>query len=315
MAKKTHLIPIITGPTASGKTQLAVSLAYETQATIISADSRQVYQGLDIGTGKDLEEYEYNGKKIPYELIDIVAPEESYHIERYKKDFLSVWENLQGKDQNIIHCGGSAQYLDAIYNPGVFTQIPKNIKLREQLESQEKKALQEVLKNYNLQYSVDSDSHKRLVRAIEIHDFLKNNPLPQNNLPNFQPYFFICFSDAEIRREKINKRLKQRLENGLIEEVDYFLNKGISSDRMDYLGLEYRFVNAFLAGKYNKTELEQKLATAIHQFAKRQMTWMRKIKKNYENVWFLDCGRQKSTDYTEFVLDKAEKTFRKTQRN
>lgn len=294
-------ITVITGPTASGKTALACHLAHAIQAEIIGADSRQVYRHMDIGTGKDLDEFNVNGSPVPYHLIDYVHPNEDYHIQRYKDDFLNTWKHLTQQNKTGILCGGTGLYIQSVCHSDVYTQIPVNSNLREELEDLDKEQLQQLIKSYSLQYKVDIDSKKRLIRGIEIHEYLLKHPLPKNPFPDFSPLYFICFSDIEQRKQKITKRLKYRLEHGMIEEVESLLNMGITHDKLQYFGLEYKFISQHLLGELDKETLFDRLNTAIHQYAKRQMTWMRRIERLHNHVHFLDVTKKPSTSYLDFV--------------
>lgn len=300
-------ITVITGPTASGKTALACNVAYQQGGEIIGADSRQVYQFMDIGTGKDLDEFTVNGVSIPYHLIDYVHPSEKYHIQTYKTDFLNTWNTLETENKKAILCGGTGMYIQGVCHADVFTQIPINEKRRETLIELDKLELQTKLKSFSLTYPVDFQSKKRLIRGIEIHEFLQNNPIPENPFPEFNPLYFICFSDVEIRKEKITKRLKYRLNHGMIEEVEALLSMGITHDRLQFFGLEYKFISKYLLNELDKETLFLRLNTAIHQYAKRQMTWMRRIGRQHEHVHFLDVTEKKSDTYSDFVLQTQEK--------
>jgi len=294
-------ITVITGPTASGKTALACHLAHAIKGEIIGADSRQVYQYMDIGTGKDLNEFTVNGNPIPYHLIDYIHPKEDYHIQRYKDDFLTTWQTLSKANKTGILCGGTGLYIQSVCHSDVFTQIPTNSNLRAELDLEDKSKLQNILHQYSLQYKVDVNSKKRLIRGIEIHEFLTNNPIPKNPFPEFSPLYFICFSDIEQRKQKITLRLKQRLENGMIQEVESLLKMGITHEKLQYFGLEYKFISRFLLGNIDYETLFTQLNTAIHQYAKRQMTWMRRIERLHNSVHFLDVTNLPSTHYLDFV--------------
>lgn len=282
---------VILGPTASGKTHLAVQLAHQLDGEIISADSRQVYRGMDIGTGKDLDEYTINGKKIPYHLIDILDAGESYHIYQFQQDFQKAYTDIIQRGKIAILCGGSGMYLDAVLKGYEFTSIPIDLALREELlEKSTEELLNIFAKNQSI-YSEKSDTStkKRLIRAIEINLFLKNNPtfkitpqaIPKATIFGLNPA-------TELRREKITKRLTHRLENGMIEEVQSLLSKGIPAEKLIFYGLEYKFITQFLEGEIAYEVMVEKLNIAIHQFAKRQMTYFRKMENDGLKINWLD---------------------------
>lgn len=298
--KKTP-ITVITGPTASGKTALACHFAHKIKGEIIGADSRQVYKFMDIGTGKDLNEFNVNNQNIPYHLIDYIDPSVQYHIQRYKDDFLKTWNTLTDKNTTGILCGGSGLYIQAVCHADIFTQIPINDQLRQELIKKDKLDLVKQLEKYTLKYKVDVNSKKRIIRGIEIHDYLLDHAIPKNPFPEFSPLYFICFSDIDQRKQRITTRLKQRLENGMIEEAEFLLNQGISHEKLQYFGLEYKFLSMYLQNLISLDTLFTQLNTAIHQYAKRQMTWMRRIERNHPHVHFLDVTNKPSTSYLDFV--------------
>ncbi|MGB0883203.1 MAG: tRNA (adenosine(37)-N6)-dimethylallyltransferase MiaA [Flavobacteriales bacterium] len=296
-------ITVITGLTASGKTTLACRFASEISAHIIGADSRQVYQGMDIGTGKDLDEFTVNGTQIPYHLIDHIPPDQHYDIHAYQKDFYRLWKNLKAEHQTALLCGGSGLYVESAISPKAFSQIPVNEKLRLILDSKSKAELQAKFQQIHPKYKVDRSSKKRLIRAIEIHHFLETHPEPKPLYEPLNPLYIVCFSSPEARRKRISERLTARLNQGLIEEVEELLSKGISHERLQYFGLEYKFVSQFLLNDLTKDELFTQLHTAICRYAKRQMTWMRGLDKRSENLHFFDVSDKKSTDYLSQLTD------------
>lgn len=278
--KNADIIGIL-GATASGKTRFAVQLAREIDAEIISMDSRQVYKELNIGVGKDLEEY--NG--VPYHLIDIISLHEQYHIHRFKEDFYKAYKDIKSRGKKVIACGGTGLYFDVLLNEREFTQVPINAELREQLIHSTKDELITLLAKENtLQHSFDTSSHKRLIRAVEIVRYLKNNSLPQSNKTKHQWQLIGISHEKENRLDLINKRLLKRVEEGLFEEVESLLKLGFSNERLIYLGLEYKFITEYFEGKYTKDECIQKLATAILQFSKRQLTFFRKLEKDGHQI-------------------------------
>ncbi len=281
----------ILGPTASGKTKLAVALAHKINGEIISADSRQVYWGMDIGTGKDLADYQVFGQKIPYHLIDICAAGEKYNVFEFQKDFSTTYQNIIKKGKTAILCGGSGQYLASVLEDYKFTAVPVNQNLRDVLDLKTDDELEHIYHQITTEFSeiAKIESRKRLIRAIEINQYLSENK-------NFNPATFkhdsIIFGldlPVELRRQKITERLNQRLENGLIEEVETLLKSGISAETLTYYGLEYKFVVDYLFDRYDFDTFVQLLQTAIHQFAKRQMTFFRKMEKDGLKINWIDA--------------------------
>ncbi|MDR1886682.1 MAG: tRNA (adenosine(37)-N6)-dimethylallyltransferase MiaA, partial [Prevotellaceae bacterium] len=263
----------VTGATASGKTALAAALAYETGAEIVSADSRQVYRGMDIGTGKDLAEYNINGVDVPYHLINIVDAGYRYNVFEYRNDFLKVCEAISGRKKNIVLCGGSGMYIDAVINGYNLLPVPPDEDLRRELEQKTHEELIEILSGIKrLHNKTDIDSKKRTIRAIEIEYHLKNNSATPVEYPAVNNTFFEVRFDRETRRERITRRLLDRLKNGMTEEAENLMKQGLSLDDMLFYGLEYKYLGLYLCNKLTYSEMVEKLNVAIHQFAKRQMT-------------------------------------------
>lgn len=275
----------ILGPTASGKTKYAVELAAQLDAEIISMDSRQVYRGLNIGTGKDLEEYSLGDKVIPYHLIDIVDINDTYHVHQFKIDFEKACKDILSRGKQIIACGGTGLYFDVLLNSRPFTGIPIDETMRAELleESHEELILQ--LAKFNTQnLSFDTSTKKRTIRAIEIVKYLAHSPMPIMEQQQYEWELIGIQVDKVERNKRIDARLVKRVEEGLFEEVEMLLNKGISTERLVYFGLEYKFIAEYFAGKYTKEEVIEKLKIAIHQFAKRQMTFFRKLEKEGHQI-------------------------------
>ena len=275
----------ILGPTASGKTSLAAVLAYHLDAEIISADSRQVYQGMDIGTGKDLADYTVAGKHIPYHLIDICKAGSKYNVYQYQQDFLEVYNKIRETNKLTILCGGSGLYLEAILKGYHLSTVPPNEELRNQLNEMSHESLIQMLVeiqeqlNTKMHNSTDLDSKQRTIRAIEIGKHMLTEADPKTNFPEIPSLIIGVDIDREERRRKITTRLHQRLEEGMIEEVKQLLNQGIAPEDLIYYGLEYKFVTEHIIGKLSYDEMVRQLEIAIHQFAKRQMTWFRGMER------------------------------------
>lgn len=275
----------ILGPTASGKTSLAATLAYHLDAEIISADSRQVYQGMDIGTGKDLADYTVAGKHIPYHLIDICKAGSKYNVYQYQQDFLEVYNKIKETHKLPILCGGSGLYLEAILKGYHLSTVPPNEELRKQLNEMSHESLIQMLAeiqeqlNTKMHNSTDLDSKQRTIRAIEIGKYMLTKADPKTNFPEIPSLIIGVDIDREERRRKITTRLHQRLEEGMIEEVRQLLNQEIAAEDLIYYGLEYKFVTEHIIGKLSYNEMVRQLEIAIHQFAKRQMTWFRGMER------------------------------------
>jgi tRNA dimethylallyltransferase len=281
----------ILGPTAAGKTKLAVALAAEINGEIISADSRQVYRNMDIGTGKDLAEYSINGKKIPYHLIDILEAGEKYNVFQFQKDFQICIETISKNGTTPILCGGSGQYISSVLQDFKYTAVPINESLRANLEEKEEAELIEIYEKYTTDFSniAKIESKKRLIRAIEINKYLAENKDFDPTAYKRDAIIFGLDLAVEIRREKINIRLNERLENGLIEEVELLLKSGLEPEALMYYGLEYKFIVDYLFDRYDFDTFVQLLQIAIHQFAKRQMTYFRKIEKDGNKIHWIDA--------------------------
>lgn len=279
----------ILGPTASGKTTLAAQLASNLSAEIISADSRQVYRGMDIGTGKDLSDYIVDNKNIAYHLIDICDAGEKYNLYEYQHDFHRVYTQIKSEHKNVILCGGTGLYIEAVLKGFRLLSVPENAALRNMLAQKTMEELKIILESLtNLHNISDFDSAKRTIRAIEIAEYQKNQPA---NFQDFKPLNSLIIGlnpDREIRRERITKRLKLRLDEGLIEEVQNLMKQGVSADDLIYYGLEYKFVTQYLVGQIDYKNMFEQLEIAIHQFSKRQMTWFRGMERRGFKIEWLD---------------------------
>lgn len=286
----------ILGPTASGKTTLATSLAAELGAEIISADSRQVYRGMDIGTGKDLADYHLDGKDIPYHLIDIVEAGTRYNLFQYQQDFHQVYQDILQRGSLPILCGGTGLYIEAVLKGYSLSPVPQNPLLRDRLASLALPELTEMLidlkeKNHAVMHNKsDVDTVQRAIRAIEIETYLLDQPAHDRSLPAVDACIFGIFVDREERRQKITERLNFRLEHGMIEEIQSLLVRGIPASDLEYYGLEYKFVTEYVLGKRSYDEMFNALEIAIHQFAKRQMTWFRGMERRGFTIHWMDAS-------------------------
>jgi len=284
--------PLLTilGPTASGKTTLAAHLAYELDGEIISADSRQVYRGMDIGTGKDLSDYEINGRRIPYHLIDIRDAGEKYTLFHYQQDFHRVFRDISGRNKISILCGGTGLYIESVLKGYRLIDVPENPTLRKSLSGKTLEELTEILASYKkLHNTTDTDTKKRAIRAIEIADYQAKRQAEQLTFDPIDSLIIGIDIDRELRRQHISSRLKKRLEEGLIDEVKQLLQSGVRVDDLLYYGLEYKFVTLYVIGSLSYDEMFAQLETAIHQFAKRQMTWFRGMERRGFAIHWIDA--------------------------
>ncbi len=281
----------VIGPTACGKTALAVRLAAEFGGEVISADSRQVYRGMDIGTGKDIEEYVWQGKPVPYHLIDVVAAGSKYNVFEYQKDFVRVWEDCRRRAVFPVLCGGSGLYVEAVLKAYKLLAVPVNEALRETLKGKSIEELAQILSTYRKLHNVtDVDTVKRAVRAIEIEEYYRTHPQEESGFPELRPLIVGVEVDREERRRRITERLHARLKNGMVEEVEKLLAGGIAPEDLIYYGLEYKYITLYLTGKTDYEMMVERLNVAIHQFAKRQMTWFRKMEREGMQIRWIDGG-------------------------
>ena len=291
-----YRLTVVLGPTASGKTRYAVRMAGEAGAEIISADSRQIYRGMDIGTGKDLDEYMYGGRPVPYHLIDIVDAGVRYDIFRYQRDFAAAYNDIVSRGRPVILCGGSGLYIESVTRNYAIPEVPSNPALRAELEQYSDEYLIGMLKSLTVPHNTtDYDTRKRLIRAIEIAVYQKEHPEDagvfgksnaggenSGSLASFAPeevHYIGLSVSREERNARIDRRLDARLQEGMIEEVRCLLDSGLSPEDLIYYGLEYKFVTLYLTGQMSYDEMRSRLAIAIHQFAKRQMTWFRGMER------------------------------------
>lgn len=280
----------ILGPTASGKTPFAAALASELNTEIISADSRQIYRGMDLGTGKDLADYTVNGRQIPYHLIDIADPGYKYNVFEYQRDFLKAYETIKQKGCLPVLCGGTGMYLESVLKGYKLMPVPENTELRTRLADKSLDELTAILSQYKtLHNSTDVDTVKRAIRAIEIEEYYAANPVAEREFPQLNSLIIGVDIDRELRREKITRRLKQRLEEGMVDEVRQLLAQGIPAGDLIYYGLEYKYLTLYAIGELNYEEMFSQLEIAIHQFAKRQMTWFRGMERRGFTIHWMDA--------------------------
>ena len=286
---KYDLITIL-GPTASGKTPLAAALADRLGTEIISGDSRQVYRRMDLGTGKDLVDYTVEGRQVPYHLIDIVEPGYKYNVFEYQRDFLKAYKEITAKGKLPILCGGTGMYIESVLKGYRLLPVPENPELRASLEGKSLEELTGILAGYKkLHNSTDVDTAKRAIRAIEIEEYYKQQPPEYREFPSLKSLIIGVDIDRELRREKITRRLKQRLDEGMVEEVRGLLAEGIDPENLIYYGLEYKFLTQYAIGELTFEEMFHQLETAFHQFAKRQMTWFRGMERRGFTIHWLDA--------------------------
>ncbi|MBO4807022.1 MAG: tRNA (adenosine(37)-N6)-dimethylallyltransferase MiaA [Paludibacteraceae bacterium] len=287
MTKK--LITII-GPTASGKTALAAHLAYRLDGEIISGDSRQIYRHMDLGTGKDLDDYTVNGKNIPYHLIDIADPGYKYNVFEFQRDFLKAYDSILERGRQPILCGGTGLYIEAILKGYRLQPVSENKELREALADKSLAELTEILKGYKqLHNTTDVDTAKRAIRAIEIEEYYKTHEYDDLlSFPKMESVIIGVDIDRESRRKRISERLKSRLENGMLDEIRHLLDMGVAPDDLIYYGLEYKYLTNYVIGKLTYEEMYSGLEIAIHQFAKRQMTWFRGMERRGFPIHWVD---------------------------
>lgn len=297
-----NLITVL-GPTAGGKTSFGANLAYSIDTEIISADSRQVYREMDLGTGKDLEDYTVNGKEIKCHLVDILEAGEKYNVFRYQKDFFSAFDQITAKGKTPILCGGTGLYLESVVRNYQLIDVPANPKLREELEKYSLQELNDMLaKMKTLHNTTDTDTKKRAIRGIEIETFIKENPKIVPNYPKINSLIFGIKNPRDIERQKIKIRLEERLKNGMVDEMRTLMKNGVSEEDLVYYGLEYKFVTLHAVGKLSYDEMFDQLYIAICQFAKRQMTWFRRMERMGMKINWID-GQLPMEKKIDFALE------------
>ena len=295
MTNETAPLITILGPTASGKTTFATHLAATQCGEILSGDSRQVYRGMDIGTGKDLSDYIVDGQAIPYHLIDICDPGTKYNLFRYQEDFMKGYEDIRKRGAQPILCGGTGLYIESVLKGYHLSPVPQNKVLRQELAHKTLDELTEILKQLkqqqgdSLHNTTDVDSCQRAIRAIEIETYNLQHPTTEREYPPIPSVIIGLNIDREARRQKITQRLQARLNAGMIAEVEQLLQQGIPADDLIYYGLEYKFVTEYVVGKLTFGEMFRQLEIAIHQFAKRQMTWFRGMERRGFTIHWIDA--------------------------
>ena len=285
-----NLVTIL-GPTACGKTTLAVALADRLKTAVISADSRQVYRSMDLGTGKDLNEYTIDGHEVPYHLIDIVDAGYKYNVFEYQRDFLKVYEYLRAEDQLPVLCGGTGMYLESVLRGYRLVEVPENKDLRAALADKSLEELTDILRGYKqLHNTTDVDTCKRAIRAIEIEEYYRANDVNVREFPEIKSLTIGLDVSRELRRERISRRLRERLEQGMVDEVRGILAEGVSPEDLIYYGLEYKYLTMYIIGQLTYEEMVAQLEIAIHQFAKRQMTYFRGMERRGVPIHWIDSG-------------------------
>jgi tRNA dimethylallyltransferase len=288
MTEACNLIAVI-GPTASGKTSLAACLASRMNGEVISADSRQVYRHMNLGTGKDYDDYIVNGTRIPSHLLDIAEPGYKYSVFEYQRDFFHAFTDIRKRGKMPVLSGGSGMYIDAAVKGYKMIDVPFNEELRKELQNKSLDELNRILVSLkSLHNTTDTDSAERAIRAIEIAVFRHLHPDKSADLPAVHPVFIGILYQRNTERERITARLRARLQQGMVEEVQQLLASGIPSETLVYYGLEYKFITQYLSGTLTYEEMFTLLNTAIHQFAKRQRTWFRKMEKEGAVIHWLE---------------------------
>jgi tRNA dimethylallyltransferase len=302
-----HNIITILGPTAGGKTSVATNLAYLIGGEVISGDSRQVYRAMDLGTGKDLHDYVVNGKNIPYHIIDIVDAGYQLNVYEFQNHFVDAFNDIQSRGSFPILCGGSGLYIEAAIRGYKLIAVPENTELRQQLRTKSKEDLEIMLKSYKkLHNQTDTVNCKRLMRAIEIEEYyskIGDNALAYPDIKNI--IFGVRFPRFQ-ERERITLRLRQRLEEGMIDEVKKLLDSGIKPEGLMYYGLEYKWITKYILNQITYDDMFRGLNTAIHQFAKRQMTWFRRMERNGLTIHWID-GNLSMEHKMEFIFHIIKK--------
>ena len=293
----------VLGPTATGKTKFAAHLAAEFDGEIISADSRQVYRGMDLATGKDIDDYNVDGKRIPFHLVDIVEPGYEYNVYEFQKDFLKIYDDIVKRDKTPVLCGGTGLYIESVLKGYKLIEVPKNLQLRKTLSNLTDNELISRLKAFKTPHNTtDIKERERLVRAIEIQTYYNEHPDVDRYFPKIENTIFGIKFEREIIRKRITERLKKRLDSGMLEEVKKLLDKGLTPDRLKFYGLEYKYLTMHTTGEIGYDEMFRLLNTAIHQFAKRQMTWFRRMERSGYVIHWIDGNLNLSKKINEAIV-------------
>jgi tRNA dimethylallyltransferase len=280
---------VVTGPTASGKTSLAALVAHRLGGEVISADSRQVYRSMNLGTGKDYDDYLVGGSRIPCHLIDIADPGYKYNVFEYQRDFVKVYTDMKKRKVFPVVRGGSGMYADSIITGYKMFEVPADSGLRIELEKKSIEELRVILSTLkNLHNTTDIDTKKRIIRAIEIEHSSRNKRKQRSEFPEVRPLLVGIQFDRDKRRKRISDRLKQRLDSGMVDEVKKLIEQGINTETLIYYGLEYKFITLYLTGNISYQDMVRDLEIAIHQFAKRQMTWFRGMERRGIKIHWID---------------------------
>ena len=291
MKQKSYDLITVLGPTASGKTRFAVQLADRLGAEIISGDSRQVYRRMDLGTGKDLGDYRIGDRSVPYHLIDIVEPGTKYNVFEYQRDFLEAYNDIRRRGRKAVLCGGTGLYIESVLRAYRLSPVPQNPELRERLADKSLEELTALLATYkSLHNTTDVDTAQRAIRAIEIEEYYRQTPLDRRPFPKIESLTLGVDVSREVRRERISQRLRKRLDEGMCGEVERLLAEGIKPEDLIYYGLEYKYVTLYVTGQITFDEMAQQLEIAIHQFAKRQMTWFRGMERRGTPILWIRLG-------------------------
>lgn len=290
MEQKPYDLITVLGPTASGKTRFAVQLADRLGAEIISGDSRQVYRRMDLGTGKDLDDYRIGDRSVPYHLIDIVEPGTKYNVFEYQRDFLEAYNDIHQRGRKAVLCGGTGLYIESVLRAYRLSPVPQNPELRERLADKSLEELTALLATYkSLHNTTDVDTAQRAIRAIEIEEYYRQTPLDRRPFPKIESLTLGVDVSREVRRERISQRLRKRLDEGMCGEVERLLAEGIKPEDLIYYGLEYKYVTLYVTGQITFDEMAAQLEIAIHQFAKRQMTWFRGMERRGFTIHWVDA--------------------------